>query len=148
MIRIEFKARGSPHAHTILWIKGVPKLDVNTDEEIVAFINRHQTCAIPGEEESDLRQLVFSVQKHSATCRKSGSWFHFPHYLSAEIVIARQPGIDDSMAAECMIIRQKQISSKKSSKSWTTRIFLRISFLKISCKRLKWTHNNTRKWWN
>jgi hypothetical protein len=35
MIHIEFQARGSPHAHTILWIKDAPKLDVNTDEEVL-----------------------------------------------------------------------------------------------------------------
>ena len=29
-IRIEFQARGSPHAHTILWIKDAPKLNVDT----------------------------------------------------------------------------------------------------------------------
>ena len=33
-IRIEFQARGSPHAHTILWIKDAPKLNVNTDEDV------------------------------------------------------------------------------------------------------------------
>ena len=34
VIRIEFQARGSPHAHTILWIKDAPKLNVNNDEEV------------------------------------------------------------------------------------------------------------------
>ena len=33
-IRIEFQARESPHAHTILWIKDAPKLNVDTDEEV------------------------------------------------------------------------------------------------------------------
>lgn len=106
MIRIEFQARVSPHAHAILWIKDAPKLDVNTDEEIAAFINHHQTCAIPGEEESDLRQLILSVQKHvhTATCRRGGSCrFHIPHYPSAETVIARQPDVDVSMVAELII---------------------------------------------
>jgi len=70
MIRIEFQARGSPHAHTILWIKDAPKIDENSDEEIVNFVNKHQTCAIPPEEETDLRQLVLSLQKHvhSSSC--------------------------------------------------------------------------------
>lgn len=93
LIRIEFQARGSPHAHTILWMKDAPKLDVNSDEEVISFIDKHQTCAIPAEEESDLRNLVLSVQKHvhSATCRRSGSCrFHFPHPPSSGTVIARQ----------------------------------------------------------
>lgn len=98
MIRIEFQARGSPHAHTILWIKDAPKLDVNSDEEIVNFINQHQTCAIPQDEDAELRQLVLSLQKHvhSATCRKTGSCrFHFPKYPSSETLIARKPEVEN-----------------------------------------------------
>ncbi|CAI9717046.1 Hypothetical predicted protein [Octopus vulgaris] len=79
-----------------------PKLDVNTDEEIAIFIDQHQACVIPREEESYLRQVVFSLQKHvnSATCRRGGSCrFHFPHYPSSETVIARQPDVDDFMVA-------------------------------------------------
>ena len=70
MIRIEFQARGCPHAHTILWMKDSPKLNINSDEEVVAFINKYQMCAIPVEEDSDLKSLVLSLQKHvhSATC--------------------------------------------------------------------------------
>ena len=34
-IRIEFQRRGSPHAHTMLWIMGAPKLGVDSDEQIV-----------------------------------------------------------------------------------------------------------------
>ena len=62
MIRIEFQARGSPDAHTILWIKDAPKLDVNTDEEVISFIDKYQTCVIPDEENTDLRKLVLSLQ--------------------------------------------------------------------------------------
>ncbi|KAI8509442.1 hypothetical protein Bbelb_132900 [Branchiostoma belcheri] len=92
MIRIEFQARGSPHAHTILWMKDAPKLGVNSDSDVVNFINKHQTCAIPGEEEEDLRHLVLSLQKHvhSQTCRRNGSCrFSFPHQPSCETLIAR-----------------------------------------------------------
>lgn len=50
--------------------KDAPKIDENSDEEIVNFVNKHQTCAIPPEEETDLRQLVLSLQKHvhSSSC--------------------------------------------------------------------------------
>lgn len=40
MIRTEFQVRGSPLAHTILWLKDAPKLVVNRDEEVVSFINK------------------------------------------------------------------------------------------------------------
>ena len=60
MIRIEFQVRGSPHAHTILWIKDAPKLYVNTDKEVISFIDKYQTCVIPDEENTDLRILSSS----------------------------------------------------------------------------------------
>ena len=43
-IRIEFQVRGSPHAHTILWIKDAPKLGVDSDEEVCDFIERYIHC--------------------------------------------------------------------------------------------------------
>ena len=90
-IRIEFQARGSPHAHTILWIKDAPKLNINTDEEVCIFIDQYVKCNIPDDEE--LAQLVSKVQKHrhSATCRRHGKCcFHYPRPPSLETAIARQ----------------------------------------------------------
>ena len=40
-IRIEFQARGSSHAHSILWIKGDPKLGVDLDQDIIDFIEKY-----------------------------------------------------------------------------------------------------------
>ncbi|XP_078618327.1 uncharacterized protein LOC144885957 [Branchiostoma floridae x Branchiostoma japonicum] len=92
MIRIEFQARGSPHAHTILWMKNAPKVGVDSDEDVINFINQHQTCTIPDEKEDDLRQLVLSLQKHvhSKTCRRNGLCrFRFPHPPSKHTIIGR-----------------------------------------------------------
>ena len=114
-IRIEFQARGSPHAHTILWIKNAPKFNINSDKEIVAFINKHQTCAIPGEENSELRQLVLSLQKHrhSESCRRGRSCrYQFPHYPSAETVIAQKPNTDNPLLAESLIKNKAEIFTK------------------------------------
>ena len=69
-IRIEFQIRGSPHAHTILWIPaGAPKLGVDSDEQIVALIDKYIHCDIP--EDEHLAELVCKVQKHhySVTCK-------------------------------------------------------------------------------
>ena len=90
-IRIEFQARGSPHAHTILWIKDAPKLNINTDEEVCSFIDQYVKCNIPDDEE--LSQLVSKVQKHrhSATCRRHGKCrFHYPRPPSPKTEIARE----------------------------------------------------------
>ena len=78
-IRIEFQARGSPHAHTILWIRDAPKLGVQDDEEVCKFIDRYVHSNVPEDEE--MAELVTKLQKHkhSATCRRHGSCkFHYP----------------------------------------------------------------------
>ena len=90
-IRIEFQARGSPHAHTILWIKDAPRLNIDTDEDVCSFIDQYVKCNIPDDKE--LSQLVTKVQKHRhlATCRRHGKCrFHYPRPPSPETVIARQ----------------------------------------------------------
>ncbi|XP_078691416.1 uncharacterized protein LOC144921886 isoform X1 [Branchiostoma floridae x Branchiostoma belcheri] len=92
LIRIEFQARGAPHAHSILWIKDAPKVDLDSDEVVTNFISEHQTCAIP-EEDDDLRNLVLSLQKHnhSFTCKQGQSCrFRYPRPPSRETLIARQ----------------------------------------------------------
>ncbi|CAH1233099.1 PIF1 [Branchiostoma lanceolatum] len=110
MIRIEFQARGSPHAHTILWMKNAPKLGVDEDAEIINFINEHQSCAIPDNSDEDMRDLVLSRQKHvhSKTCRRAGSCrFKFPHPPSMETIIARQPS-DMNPAAVATELKTKE----------------------------------------
>ena len=90
-IRIEFQARGSPHAHTILWIKDAPKLNVDSNDNVCNFIDKYISCSVPCDEE--LAQLVSEVQKHrhSATCRRHGKCrFHYPRPPSPETVIGHQ----------------------------------------------------------
>ena len=83
--------RGSPHAHTILWIKGAPKLGVDSDEQILAFIDKYIHCDIPQDEY--LAELVCKVQKHrhSVTCRRHGHRrFHYPRPPSPVTVVAHE----------------------------------------------------------
>ena len=51
MIRIEFQARGSPHAHTILWIKDAPQYEKDSDEKVTEFIDKYQVCPYPHDDE-------------------------------------------------------------------------------------------------
>ena len=108
-IRIEFQARGSPHAHTIPWIKNAPMLGIDLDEDIVAFIEKYIHCDIPEDEE--LAELVCKVQKHrhSATCRSHGHCrFHYPRPPSPLTIIAREsnhPEETQQLAASLHIIR-------------------------------------------
>ena len=79
----------------MLWIKGSPKLGVNTDQEVCDFIDHYICCDIPNNE--DLAQLVSNVQKHrhSATCRRNGRCrFRYPRPPSPATVIAREVNPD------------------------------------------------------
>ena len=40
VIRIEFQARGSPHAHTLIWVKDAPKLGYADEEYVKTFIDK------------------------------------------------------------------------------------------------------------
>ena len=74
--RVEFQQRGSPHIHSLWWVKDAPNLDITEGKrQAPAFIDRFITCHVPQPgEDNELRSLVLRLQKHnhSATCRKDG----------------------------------------------------------------------------
>lgn len=114
MIRVEFQARGSPHAHTILWIKGAPKIGINTDKEVAGFVDCYQSCAIP-EDDGELRELVTSLQTHthSRTCKRGQSCrFRFPHPPSRTTVIAKAPAEEDPVVAARKISENQELLRK------------------------------------
>ncbi len=82
--RIEFQQRGSPHTHCLFWVENAPQVDRDDDDEVVAFVDRYVTCEIPPEDETEIHEIVSSVQQHSKrhakTCRKKGTTcrFNFP----------------------------------------------------------------------
>ena len=51
VIRIEFQARGSPHAHTLIWIKDAPKLGYADEADVKAFIDKYISCSLPDNDE-------------------------------------------------------------------------------------------------
>ena len=67
--RVEFQLRGSPHVHSLWWVKDAP--DLQTVEGLGAvpgFINNYVTTKIPSEGEDDeLRSLVMRLQRHKHT---------------------------------------------------------------------------------
>ena len=94
--KIEFQARGSPHAHCLLWVKNAPKVDKESDKEVCDFvenyINGRIPCDIPENEE--LRSLVKRLQthNHSPFCRahvKARCRFNFPKPPCPRTIIAR-----------------------------------------------------------
>ena len=93
VIRIEFQARGSPHAHTLFWIKDSPKLGYSKEEDVKEFIDRYVSCSL-SESDEELRNLVESLQvhRHSQSCRRTtGCRFKYPKPPSPSTLISHQP---------------------------------------------------------
>ena len=93
VIRIEFQARGSPHAHTLFWIKDAPKLGFSDDRDVKSFIDNYVSCSLP-ESDKQLRDLVESLQvhRHSQSCRrKAGCRFKYPKPPSPCTLISHEP---------------------------------------------------------
>ena len=98
VIRIEFQARGSPHAHTLLWVKNAPQINVQTDDEVCEFVQKYISCSIPDDE--DEKELVCKLQRHSHSsyCRKKGSCrFKYPKPPSDRVIIAKEPDSENSI---------------------------------------------------
>jgi hypothetical protein len=64
--RLEYQARGMPHIHMKLWVKNAPIINQNTEEEVIAFIDKHITCSIPNDND-ELKNLVQKFQFHKCT---------------------------------------------------------------------------------
>ncbi len=72
--RREYQARGAPHIHSKLWVKNAPKIGIDDEDTILAFIDKHITCRIPNEKkEPKLFELVTRFQIHRCTdsCKRT-----------------------------------------------------------------------------
>ena len=89
-IRIEFQARGSPHAHCVIWVKDAPEFGVSNDADVCAFIDKYVSCKLP--EDGKLKELVLLLQnhRHSSYCRRNKSCrFSFPKPPSPKTLISK-----------------------------------------------------------
>ena len=92
--RLEYQARGAPHIHMKLWIDGAPVYGVNSNEEVIQFIQKYITCSMPTDNQL-LQDLVTKFQVHKCTksCSKviirnrgtiNKCRFGFPRLISSE----------------------------------------------------------------
>ncbi|VDI00589.1 Hypothetical predicted protein [Mytilus galloprovincialis] len=105
--RVEFQQRGSPHTHCLFWIEDAPKFNEDEDDTVTEFVDKYITCKLPLEtEDSELKDIVTTVQQHSKThsksCRKKGTVcrFNFPRPPSEKTFISRPPKDDEE---ECSV---------------------------------------------
>ena len=90
-IRIEFQARGSPHAHCVIWVKDAPEFGVDNNDDVCDFIDQYVSCKVPAED-SKLKDLVLLLQKHkhSSYCRRNKTCrFSFPKPPSSKTLITK-----------------------------------------------------------
>ena len=66
---MEFQHRGSPHVYGLLWIKEAPKLDVNSNVEVCAYIDSIIVCT-SNVSEKEHPYVQFQKHHHSKTCYK------------------------------------------------------------------------------
>ena len=103
-IRIEFQARGSPHAHCNM---GERCPSVDHDSQVCGFIDQYVSCKLP-KEDGKLRELVLLLQqhKHSSYCKRNKSCrFNFPKPPSSKTLIAKSD--DDDVVAQNVAVLSK-----------------------------------------
>ena len=62
---MEFQHRGSPHIHSLLWIKNAPHYEKNTDTEITTYIDSIISCSSSNKKN---KYTELQIHKHSKTC--------------------------------------------------------------------------------
>nr|XP_054593099.1 uncharacterized protein LOC129159978 [Nothobranchius furzeri] len=106
--RVEFQHRGSPHIHMMLWVRGAPECDKDSDQAVCDFVDRYISAQLPDPEtQPELHKKVTEVQKHSRnhtrTCFKtmnSGCRFGFPKPPCRRTMISRTDEEHDQATAK------------------------------------------------
>ncbi|XP_026121918.1 uncharacterized protein LOC113104784, partial [Carassius auratus] len=134
--RIEFQQRGSPHTHCLFWVENAPQVDREDDDEVAAFVDRYVTCEMPPEDETEMHEIVSTVQQHSKrhakTCRKKGTTcrFNFPRPPSENTFISRRRQIDNNDKTtddgQCESKDKKVDNSKEISKELAESIMKKV----------------------
>ena len=125
--RTEFQQRGWPHIHMVAWVKNAPKLNENSEEEVIEFVDKYITCEIPPESDKELHDIVTSVQMHSKrhtkSCRKTGKVcrYYFPKPPSNNTFICTPTDMTDPIEGneddpDYVEAVNKRMSDKKEAK--------------------------------
>ena len=63
--------RGSPHIHTLFWVKDAPQYEQSANEEIIHFVDKYITCK--NDQSDEMRELVnLQTHRNAKTCKKGG----------------------------------------------------------------------------
>ena len=109
-IRIEFQARGSPHAHCVIWVKDAPEFGVDNNDDVCDFIDQYVSCKVPAED-GKLKDIVLLLHKHkhSSYCRRNKTCrFSFPKPPSSKTLIAKDDPERGDNNQELSVLRKVQ----------------------------------------
>ena len=118
-VKKEYQARGAPHYHVLLWIENAPVIGINSDDEVLQWIQERITCRIPDQASNpELHRLVTKYQTHRCSnyCKRrkkvnntfiTKCKFGFPRVETVEGVI--------NSVDECLKTRSKIYSLPRSS---------------------------------
>ena len=126
VICIEFQARGSPHAHTLIWINDAPKLGYADEADVKAFIDKYISCSLPDNDQA-LRDLVEGLQihHHSPTCHRKGSCrFNYPKPPSPHTIISDEPQENYQQQIDFVVKNLTAVKQVLESKDLSTDITL------------------------
>ena len=99
-LRIEFKMRGSPRLHALMWTSDHPNLTDDNKQAYIDYIDQYVQAYLPSEEgDPELHNLVKTYQKHthSRSCRKNKNIqcrFNFGQFFTNTTIVA-EPLPDD-----------------------------------------------------
>ncbi|XP_074542437.1 uncharacterized protein LOC141802702 isoform X2 [Halichoeres trimaculatus] len=101
--RLEFQHRGSPHIHSLIWVKGAPVFEEDSDQKVCEFVSKYITAELPDQNtQPELYKKVTEVQmhsrNHSKTCVKylgANCRFGFPKQPTPNTMVLRPEGCND-----------------------------------------------------
>jgi hypothetical protein len=101
-IKKEEQKRGLIHFHGVFHVVDAPRLNENSDEEIVQFIDQYVSAELPVEsKDPELHALVSHLQTHhhTRTCKKRGQAcrFGYPKAPSPQTLLSKPPTGDNAI---------------------------------------------------
>ena len=109
---------GSPTFHDDRKVKTT----INADDEVVPFIDQYVTCDLPSPEDTELYDIVNTVQKHSSrhskTCRKKNTVcrFNFPRPPSCRTYVTRPVAAKNTLTKSSTMTTDVDMESETANR--------------------------------
>jgi len=99
-IRIEFQARGSSHAHALIWVEDASQINVQSDDAVCEFTDKYFTCSANPIQPDLQQEVALQRHHHLSACRRGkqkSCRFRYPQLPSRRTIITRPPKMIEHM---------------------------------------------------